>query len=58
MSSLVLQIKQLINLLKNKISIGVEWVRGHTGVVGKELADMVAKMEPRQLLIVVHRGFP
>ncbi len=38
-SNLVLQIKQLIDQLKSEISIGVEWVRGHTGVVMSELAD-------------------
>ncbi len=42
-SGLVLQIKQLIDLLKKEVSIGIEWVRGHTGVVANELADMLAK---------------
>ncbi len=42
-SSLVLHIKQLIDLLKNEISIGIERVCGHTDVVRNELADMLAK---------------
>ncbi len=41
----------------NEISVGIEWVRGHTGVVGNELADTLEKMGPRQQHKVAHRGF-
>ncbi len=43
MSGLVLQIKQLIDVLKGEIKIAIEWVKAHEGTVGNEIADMLAK---------------
>ncbi len=42
-SGLVLQLKNLIEVLKGEIKIAVEWVKAHEGTVGNELADALAK---------------
>ncbi len=42
-SRLVLQIKNLIDVLKGKIDITVEWVKAHEGTVGNKLANALAK---------------
>ncbi len=42
-SGLVLQLKNLIDVLKGEIEIAVEWVKAHEGTVGNELADALAK---------------
>ncbi len=42
-SGLVLQLKNLFDVLQGEIKIAVEWVKAHEGTVGNELADALAK---------------
>jgi hypothetical protein len=40
---LVFQIKNLIKSSENRINFNIKWIRGHSGIIGNERADTMAK---------------
>ncbi len=50
-SGLVLQLKNLIDILKGEIKITIEWLKTHEGNVGNEFADALGK---RRTITITH----